>query len=706
MQLKLNWACQVFVGTLICCVAIGASGQDSEQSAQDQAVYNQLVEKVNALKKEHGSDHEATLSAQRELAVQEFIRGNEEKSDQMFSDVISRLERTKGVDDPLTWEAQTDYALSLMYRQLPAGFELMEKVISRQIKKLGPNDSSVLKSRNILANQYDATNQFEKALKLFDANYGVLVELKGEDDLEAIKMLGARATMLMRLEKLEDSEALFRNVIDLLEEHHSDSQVQTLLAKRDLAVNLNEQEKIEESDKYFQEAFQGLNRAYGLRNRDTLETLEIYAGKLSKRGRYAEAANARQIVLDTLAEVAPPDSDIVIGNRLKLIDDLLADNDFGNAAVQQLAVLEVFQARGGPDHPDVIGLSQDTVSNLLRVDAFAVAEPIIRNLLRHYTAKDGVDSESVFWVRESLAKALVGQGKAKDAIAIITELVPAAGRLFDEGGDEVVEATILLSQANFANGNADKAMEILLKLLDEQKKAVGEKHQRVFDIEFLIYEIDYQNENYESAVKGFENLLEKQLQVFDAQDVEVLSTRNRLAICYAGIGNYDKAITQYQLCASGLEKIKGKLHPDTLSAKGDLGFILFAAAKYEEAETVYRDCLAGWFELEDRGPNFRLALRQVANCVSKKGEHSVAQMMLKDFIRFAKENEVPEIEIWEAKGFIAASYWDQKKLAEAKVLLTECRDYYLKAFGPDNFQAQSLEQSLQELEAEIQANDK
>lgn len=698
------WASRVFFTLLFSSMTIVAIGQESDKVSEDQAAYNQLVERVATLEKEQGPDHELTLDARRQLAVQEFIRGNVEASDQMFTDIISRLEKTKGVADPLMWETQTDYALSMMYREMPAGFELMEKIISRQVETLGSENVAVQRSRNILANQYDSTGQFDKALALFEANYQVIVEQRGEQDLESIKMLGARATMLLRLEKLEDSEELFRRVIRLLEEHHREARTQILLAKRDLAMNLAEQKKFDESDKYFQDAYHGLSLTFGLSNRDTLETLEIYSGKLSEQGRYAEAVELRQLVLDTVTPLAPPDADIVIMNRLKQIDDLLAINDLGNAAAQQLAVLEVFQARGGFDHPQVISLSQEAVNNLLRVEAFAIAEPIIRNLLRHYSAKDGAESESVFWVRQLLVKALVGQGKTDEAIAVAKELVPLSQRLFEPAGNEVVEATILLAQTHFANDDTDQAMEILLKLLAQQKEAVGENHQSVFDIEFLTYEIDYENGNYESAAKGFEKLLVKQLQVYQENDIEVLSTRNRLAICYSALSNLGKAITQYQLCVDGLVQVKGAQHPDTLSAKSDLGFVLFADGKFEKAEAVYRECMAGWFELEEFGPNYRLALRQVASCVSKKGEHTVAQTMLKDFIKFAEKNGVPEIEIWEAKGFIGASYWDQKKLAEAKTLLTECRGYYLSKFGPDNFQVQSLNQSIQELDREIEGS--
>ncbi len=682
---------------------IGMSSSISNALQQDsQVATQQAIQKLKtiamAAEKEHGKDAKQTLIAQQELAMEIAISGDLAGAEQIFVDIVGRMEKNFGGQDPDTQSCKKKLARVYLERGKTAkGIELAESVLKDQVELHGAESMDVVKTRNMLIAEYDNIEEYGKAESELLETIRVLEELKGEDHLNTLMNKKSLATILMRRKKYTESESLCRSVLQTLAKDFGEDHVQTLMVRRNLAVLLNEIDRFDEAVKEFQTAYAGFVSTLGASHRESLDTAIIFAGKLSKRKMFRQAAVIRLDVLQTLLKQISPDSREIADHRLKLIEDLEAGGDFGAAAQQQVQLLGTYVKRVGMDHPDVVRHRVATVTNLMKANDFFTAELMLKDLLKYYINKDGVEAESVFFTQLAHTKALIGQEKFPEAEASGMELVKLAKKLLPPESEDFAEANITMSRAYSGNKKFDEAIALLKEVLDQQVTTHGKHHRLAIGSRFLIALVKLERGETELAVKSLETILAQQMEFVGAESLDVINTRNKLAGAYIELSNLPKAKEQYQNIIKIHEKTEGPHGFKTLQAKGVLGFVLSADANHKEAEQVYRDCLAGWQKLEGNGPNSRNAYRLIAGSLSGQGQNKEAEKMFRELLGELTKSNINGTEKFETQGMLAVSLKRLGKLEEAKKLMQSSYDFFLKNFGAEHFKTKSLAESLKDL---------
>jgi tetratricopeptide (TPR) repeat protein len=275
----------------------------------------------------------------------------------------------------------------------------------------------------------------------------------------------------------------------------------------------------------------------------------------------------------------------------------------------------------------LLDLSGATATALARSGNFVAAEKLAHSSLAA-AARLGRDHPASLAARSSLAQAIVGQGRNREAEEHYHQLLVDEEEVLGKDHPDTVTTRHRLALIARFHGRYREAEDMFRALLPDEQQILGHDHAETMNTRNQIAELIGQRGRYLEAEKLFRKLLADEHQLLGNYHVETLSTRHDIALMAGKQGRYLEAEQQWRDLLDEQRTIFGDDHPAILVIRSSLAWLSSSSGRYKEAEQMNRELL------DDRrrilGENHPATLRtqqRLALTIGLQGRHSEAERL-------------------------------------------------------------------------------
>jgi tetratricopeptide (TPR) repeat protein len=193
---------------------------------------------------------------------------------------------------------------------------------------------------------------FEQALELIDRAQEIFLSHKSGGWHDYLLALHQRAKLCSRLERFEEAEDLFHEVIHERRQLSGDRDLHLQVAINDLGSSYHSQKRFRESVIEHRRALGIQREVLGEEHPSTLNSMHNLATSQSALGQLKEAVELLEKVLDARRRILGPDHPRTLFTMANLPGIYSSLSRFEKAEDTYLKVIEGFRRVRGPDHPE------------------------------------------------------------------------------------------------------------------------------------------------------------------------------------------------------------------------------------------------------------------------------------------------------------------------------------------------------------------
>ncbi|RLP74973.1 hypothetical protein D9V32_11110 [Mycetocola tolaasinivorans] len=492
----------------------------------------------------HGADSSEALGARTEWILATAFSGELDAALVESSTLLHDIERAFGPDSPTAFRVrEIRVRLTADLDRHPQALELAEDLRERRIAALGPLHPDSIRSHRMTAGIAAAQGDYERALEGYRA---ALIALEQSEGPLAESTLDTRedvAFLLGMLERFDDSEIAYTDLLDVLAEHPNGELLATVLRRRLALFERGEEElglPASTVDEAYTDALSRLEAAPDAENAVILALRERWAARLSQSNRHAPALYQFRLLDDELARTGEPDSVLAIRGAIALSLRELGALD---EAIEVLrAALNLAEASSSARESLAIQLSQDLTARGLHEESIA--------LLQGFPFGEGS-------ILNALAVAHIQAGQYAEAEAVLEPLQDAA--------TEHPTATDLRILGNLGVVACELGRHSLAR----------DRWIRLLEIEVANIPVTGTSRRQEIA----------------NADPDILRTRFNLARERWHLGEIRRALHELDDVIECRDAVLGEDHPDALAARSLRALITRQSGDLREAATRYRALL-------------------------------------------------------------------------------------------------------------------
>lgn len=287
---------------------------------------------------------------------------------------------------------------------------------------------------------------------------------------------------------------------------------------------------------------------FGLRNRATLEALDVLAWVLTEEGKYQDAAKIEEQIFPIRKQLFGPEDPDTLSSGLNLASDLSG-----------------------------LGRMEDSV----KLDREMIA---IRRRLKP-------EDKDTLIEMSNLAVTLDDLGRHREAEQIYKEVLPILDRTLGPEHPYTIKVRSNLANTYDEQGRIAEAETMTRALLEVRRRVLGPEHLDTLTNQGDVATLLYEQKRYAEAEKLHREVLAAEQRVGGREHYRTLATMNNLANDLIALGRYREA---EQLIRQTLEIQRmtlGPEQPDTLLSASTLATVLRKDGRYDEAEKLTRETL-------------------------------------------------------------------------------------------------------------------
>ena len=461
-----------------------------------------------------GQDHPLVLACLHMEARTLQGMGSDKESEQMYRDVISKLESSLGKYHEGTLNAMNNLGtLYMAQTRYGEALTLVEEAMQCTERLLGPTHHSTLMSLINLAAVHAENGDLCKAQSLLHMTTVRLRLTLGDDHPMTCAVYANCGALYLKLGRHEESMTYFSEALTRMEILLGCDHPNTLMVARSKATALDQLGgDYEEINALFRKCLQVHERVLGEDHPETLTTLQEYSFFLFQRERYEEAEKSYRSLLlrqekrfgsDHIALVEPLSNLGEILARLKL--------DGEEELYRRALTLATKFDRGDTD------ISGDCMWNLatyllrygLHLDE---AETLYRRIidLRELTSSETPADryQALEDVPEVLLiDLLLDQGRLEEAEEVQRKLVDLSGSILTEEDPERLGVRATLAWILNKVGKFSEAEGVYLECIGISTDAVGEGDEQTLDLSAkLAWNMEQGGKSKEAQVRILEVL--------------------------------------------------------------------------------------------------------------------------------------------------------------------------------------------------------
>jgi tetratricopeptide (TPR) repeat protein len=413
------------------------------------------------------------------------------------------------------------------------------------------------------------------------------------------------ADLLLDHAKLDRADSLISDIIDIREEHQSESHP-------DLARTLILWTKLLYARaNYFGVASvaQRAERIYTAQDPPDLlglaSALNSRGSALFQESRFGEAELLLQQALAILEEALGSEHPHVANSLNSLAELCRVQSEYTKAEPLYNRSLAIREKAFGPEHPNV-AQSLDNLAALYRAQGrYTDAEPLYQRALSIWEQSLGSEHPDFAQSLNNLAVLYDVQGRYADAEPLYLRSLAIRERAL--GPEHPMVATCLDNLAGLYHSQAQyaKAEPLYERALGILEQTLGPEHPKVAQSLNNLAEVCCFQRKYMKAEPLFQRRLTIWEHTLGPFHTNVATSLNSLAELYRIEGKYAKAEALHQRALAIWEHALGPNHPDVATSLNNLAMLYNAQGKYAKAEPLHRRALA--IVEEALGPEHPLA---------------------------------------------------------------------------------------------------
>jgi tetratricopeptide (TPR) repeat protein/predicted Ser/Thr protein kinase len=510
-----------------------------------------------------------------------------------------------------------------------------------------------------LASVLSARGEHAAAGSMLRESHARAVRELGSDDASTLNLSSELANELRLLERFDESETLYRELLRVRREKEGTDSRLTHIALNSLAVLLQGRGRPAEAEPLYREAVEIGQRLWGPDNEDTLTASFNLALVQQNLGR-AEEAEQR------MADLVP---------RFRRV--------FGDAHVKTAAVMHhlgcIYDRNG--KWREALPLVEEAVRILSHVQGARTIEV--------------ADYESALaLVQLNLDDPVKASATLRDVVGVRTELLGAEHR-------ETLDARNTLANALVASGRGAEAEPEYRALIEAVPRVYG-ADDRFTSIVFNSYgQMLSSAGRYEECLSMTRRSLEILVRAFPPDDRDRAITQYNLMCALDDVGQKQEAAAEAPDVAARFERVFGPRHPNTAHVKNGAARILRDAGRFDEAEKLYQAVLD--LRREAFGePHAQVAatLTALGKLRLLRGDAAGALGMLEDALSMCEATSGSgSLQAADCRGILGECLTKLARFAEAETLLVAAHEAITAARPTGRKDNRSTERLLAELYA-------
>ncbi len=287
----------------------------------------------------------------------------------------------------------------------------------------------------------------------------------------------------------------------------------------------------------------------GLRNRETLDSLDKLAWTLQDQGKYAEAEQIEREILPIRRELFGPEDKDTLGSQLNLANDLCGQAKYAESEKIDREALAIRQRLFPEDQLTLIEMS-------------------------------------------NLAVTISLMGRYKESDQILTEALAKMNRTLGPEHPFTIKALSNLADNYDKEGRLAEAEAITRKTLEIRRRVLGPDHPDTITNDGDLGTLLNEQGRYAEAEAIHREILEKQKRITGAEHPQTLLTMNNLADDLSALHRYAEAEQLSRESWEIEQRVLGAEHPSTLLTAVGLAAIYRLEGRFAEAERLTRSSLA------------------------------------------------------------------------------------------------------------------
>lgn len=381
------------------------SGKHSEAgetlSAVAEIVMSQLGETLSAVSQigmSHlGVDHALTLETQSQPAFYTYLTKHHVKAEELLKRSLS----AQGETHPDTLSVMK--LLGFIYHHLGRSLEA-EGLLQRTIKLMSSMDGDkhldILYTKQGLAQVYMDMGRIDEAVNTQRSVVEGLSRLLGSSHETTLHATMLLAQIIRKQGRLLEAEAILRELMQEKKKLLGDRHLETAGSISGLALVLSDAGKFEEADMMFKEVVQLLGQTLGTDHRRTLQLRSLWSENIIRQGRFTEAQEALEDVLDKQASASSiASSNVALTEERLGYTYLKLERGEDGTRMLQRAVKKLGTAFG-EDHAETLRCMGFLAGGLRCSGRVNEAEEVEREIVARreprFRAKRGEPAEPVF----------------------------------------------------------------------------------------------------------------------------------------------------------------------------------------------------------------------------------------------------------------------------------------------------------------------
>ena len=329
-------------------------------------------------------------------------------------------------------------------------------------------------------------------------------------------------------------------------------------------------------------------RLFGLRNRATLESMDMLGWVLTEQGKYHDATKIEEQILPLRREILGPEDPDTLSSALNLASDLYGEGRLTESVQLDRETIAI-RRRLKPEDKDTLIEMSNLAITLSDLGRYREAEDIYNETLAILNRTQGPEHPYTIKVRSNLAN------------------------VYDEEG-------------RFA-----EAEKMTRELLEVRRRVLGPEHPDTLTNAGDVGTILYQQGHYAEAEKVHREVLAIQERVVGPEHPRTLATMNNLSDDLAALGHYPEAERLIQQTVNVQRRTLGPDQPETLVSDLSLAAVFRKERRFAEAEKLVRATLASQEKIYGpKNPNCAKSVYNLAAIAGAQGQRDQAFSFLRD----------------------------------------------------------------------------
>ncbi|MHC5112080.1 MAG: tetratricopeptide repeat protein [Planctomycetota bacterium] len=348
--------------------------------------------------------------------------------------------------------------------------------------------------------------------------------------------------------------------------------------------------KMDKAEQHLQRALALREKALSTEHPDLADSLGALAELRMAEGRYAEALELQQRVLDISTAQQGGESAAVaqslgnIGFALQELGRLPEAEESLQKSVEILRRLET--------EPTQIAHSLNNLGcYLMDMGDFAGAESALREAVEIRREFLGNDHPGTAIALNNLAQSVAELGKLQAAIPLLEESLAVRRRAYGSTHPKVAIALNSLGRFLLRNGELSAAEPYLREALDMRRQVLGPEHPGLAtsmnNLAMLLDDLGRYEESRNLHLKS----LELRRRIYGPEHVRVANALHNLSAVCRNQGDLTAAEEYARKAVDMAQRLLDTNHPRVVSFKNTLAVIMKKKGKLDEAEPLYREVL-------------------------------------------------------------------------------------------------------------------